>query len=180
MGGKKPIKIALLCILTSVIIFGAVVGASYLPRRVHQVFSGVELLVIGGEEFELIQTHDIRINGRLFYGLFASRPRFRGLFEVSGYTFTLGNGIDISFDEDFNNGSLMYVFAEFSETGAISFGTIPRVETLGWIDTDRHFSYVVIRIHEWKPHSDGGYISINTNRVIIAPATDINSALIFF
>jgi len=29
MGGKKPIKIALLCILTGAIIFGAVVGASY-------------------------------------------------------------------------------------------------------------------------------------------------------
>jgi len=179
MGGKKSIKITLLCLLIGAIIFGAVVGASYLPRRVQQVFSGVELLAIDEGEFEFIRTLDIRINGHVFYGMFASRPRFRGLFEVSGYSFTLGNEIDIFFDEDFSKGSLMYVFAEFPDIGVTSFGTMPRIETLGWVDTDRHFSSLVIWVHEWEPHSDGGYISVNTNRIIVAPAVDINSALEF-
>jgi len=180
MSRKNTIKIMLLCLLITVIVFAAVICISYIPRRVQHVLSGVELLMTSEDDFELLRVLDIRIDGRLHYGMFANQPRFRGLIEIDGYVFTFGNEVDIWFNDDFSNGSLMYIFAEFSEVSTTSFGTIPRIETLGWIDTDRYFSYVVIRVYEWESHSDGGRVSVNTNRIIVAPAADINSALELF
>jgi len=179
MVNKVSKKIILLCFLTAVTIFAVEICVSYFPRRIQHVLYGIELLEVNEDEFELLRTLDIRIDGRLHYGIFAASPRFRGLIEVDGYAFTFGNEIEILFDDDFSGG-LLYVFAEFSKSGAASFGTIPRVETLGWIKTDRYFSYVIIRVYEWKSLSDGGYISINTDRVIIAPANDVDTALKLF
>ena len=179
MVNKVSAKIILLCFITAIIIFAVVICVSYFPRRIQHVLSGIELLEISEGEFELLRTLDISIDGRLHYGVFSSQPRFRGLIEVNGYSFTYGNEIEILFDEDFYGG-LLYVFAEFSDLGATSFGTIPRVETLGWIKTDRYLSYIIIRVYEWKPHSDGGYISISTGRVILAPANDVETALDLF
>ena len=173
---QKSIKITVICLLITTIVFGVVVGISYVPRRVQRVLSAVELLDIGDDEFEFLRTLDIRVDGRIRHGMFATQPHFRGLIEVDGYLFTYGNELEILFDENFFGG-LLYVFAELPDLWSTYFGSRPRVETLGWIKTDRHFSSVTIWVHEWMPHNDGGSFGVNTDRIIVAPVMNLNTAI---
>jgi len=173
---KKTMKTLHLCLLAVIIIFGVVVCISYYPRRIRRAFSGIELLAVCEYEFEFLRTVDININGRLHNGMFAAQPRFRGLIELSEHPHTIGNEVNFSFGKDFSYGFLQYTFGEFIRP----FGTIPRSEFF-FFDTNWRFSYAVLREFEWKPLIDGdGYFGINTNRIIVAPATDINSAIEIF
>jgi len=60
---SKWLKILKLCLIAAVVAFGVAVIISYIPRRVQQEFMGIELLVLGEQEYEILQTVDIRIGG---------------------------------------------------------------------------------------------------------------------
>jgi len=168
------IKIILICLLTVAIVFGTVVAVSYFPRRIQQVFPGIELLMTGESEYEILQTMEIRIDGRIRYGLFASHPLFEGSFEVSAYDFTLDvTHIGIHFPRGFGIGGWMtYPFFE-----RIMGSAITRPRSLGMLHTDEDFSSLVIHLTEWIYIGEGSHQGQQGNRVIAAPATDSNSAL---
>ena len=59
---SKWLKILRMCLIAVAITFGVVI-ISYIPRRVQQEFTGIELLVLDEREYEILQTVDIRIGG---------------------------------------------------------------------------------------------------------------------
>jgi len=171
---NKSLKIILICLVSAAIIFGAVVGISHLPRRVQQDFSGIELLMTSEDEYENLQTTNVRIDGRVRYGMFSSYPRFEGIIEVSAYEFTLnGVQLNIHFLSGFSNGGGMsYPLLE-----RIGGSSVARIESLGLLYTDKNFSSLVIHITEWTDLGEGSAHGQQGNRVIVAPANDTGTAL---
>jgi len=171
----KSLKIILICLCLAAIIFCVVIGISYIPRHVQQEFSGIELRITSEDEYEILQTLYIRIDGRVRYGIFASFPLFDGSIEVSAYDFTLDNPhLGISFFNGFSLGGAMsypVLVRDASRSPAT------RIESLGWIYTNEDFSSLVIHIAEWTSMGGGSYQGQPGNRVIVAPATNIIAAL---
>jgi len=167
---KKLPRIFLICLLIAVVVFSVLVAASYLPRRVQQDFLGIELLMTGENESEILQAVDIRIDGQIRNRIFAAYPRFDGLIEVSGYGFTMNNpNLTVPFINGFSmGGSMMYPVLERGAT---------RIESLGWLYTNEDFSSFVIHITEWVALGGGTYQGQQSNRVIVAPATDADVAI---
>ena len=173
----KWLKILRMCLIAAVVTFGVAVIISYIPRRVRQEFTGIELLILGEQEYEILQTVDIRIDGRVRNGIFSRFPTFNGTFEVCAYDFTLNDAtVDISFQRGYSFGGSM-LFRQFWRTPSVRapspFGT------LGWICTDRNFSSFVIHVAEFFPSDSisGGDTYTPGNRIIAAPTTDANTAL---
>ena len=167
----KQLKIAMLCLALLVVVFGVVVGISYLPRRVQQDFYGLELLMIGNGEYEILQTMNVSIDGKVRYGMFAKYPWFDGSIEVSAYYFTLDNpNLSIPFINGFAMGGPMMhpVLTNLGST---------RIETLGIIYTNKGFTSLVIHITEWVYLGGGSSQGQQGNRLIIAPTIDTNIAL---
>ena len=169
-------KIILISLVSAAIIFAAFLGMSYLPRRIQQEFSGVELLMAGEDEYANLQELTIRIDGQIRYGRFSPFPRFDGLIEVSIYDFTLDNpGLSIIFINVFSMGGAMsYPVLRRIYPGS---GPLTRIETLGILYTDEDFSSLVIHLTEWTALGGGTYQGQQGNRVIAAPAIDGNEAL---
>jgi len=169
LNAKLP-KMLLICLFIVVVVFGVLVAASYFPRRVQQDFSGIELLMTGENEYEILQTVDIRIDGRIRYGMFAAYPWFDGSIEVSGYDFTIDNpSLTIPFINGFSmGGSMMYPVLVRSAT---------RIESLGLLYTNENFSSLVIHITEWIALGGGTYQGQQGNRVIVVPAIDAGVAI---
>ena len=188
---SNRLRILKICMIIAAITFCVIVAISYIPRRVQQEFMGVELLVLGEQEYEILQTVDIRIDGRVRSGMFAFSPTFNGTFEVCAYDFTLNDATAEIFS--FRKGSFL--------GGILSYRPFYRSHplrgpgTLGMIFTDRNFSSIVIHITETVARDGGSYTEITTtdghgtlritqsysavqtNRVIAAPTTDANTAL---
>ena len=174
----KPLKIALIGLCAAAIAFGIVAVISYIPRHVQREFSGIELLVTGENEYEILQTLYIRIDGRVRHGMFAASPMFDGAIEVSAYDFTLDNpNLGITFLDGFASGAPMFYPVLLHIDGS----PVTRIETLGWIYTDANFSSLVIQITEWIARigggSSGSYYGRTTNRIIAAPAANASDAL---
>ena len=165
----KWLKVVFACLFLAVIIFGIVACSSYIPRRVRVEISALELLITDDGEFEVLQTLDIRIDGRLHNGMFASNARFSGIFEICEYLFPENSWTDIWFRDGFTHGSLQNV----SVGRDINRTAFPVVDWLGTVHTDRRFSSIAIQIMEWE-NSSGRH----TNRVIVAPATCAETARI--
>ncbi|MCL2189637.1 MAG: hypothetical protein FWC16_11645 [Defluviitaleaceae bacterium] len=163
----KAFKMVGICLGIATIFFGAFIIQSYLPRRIQQTLSGIEFLITETGEYEKIQAVDIYINGRVHYGLFARFPKFKGLFEINEYAFTLNNPIEIHFRDNFTDGWLSHV-----SVGVHNGSSFPIVDSLGVLQTCRDFSSVRIDVVEWEPLDSGytgGYTGIFGRRVIIAP-----------
>jgi len=172
----KWLKILRLCLIAAVVAFGVAIIISYIPRRVQQEFTGIELLVLGEQEYEILQTVDIRIDGRVRNGIFSRFPAFNGTFEVCAYDFTLNDAtVDISFPRGFfDSGPMLY--RQFWRNPSVRAPS--PFETLGWIHTDRNFSSFVIHVAEFFPDPMwGGGTNMPGNRIIAAPTTDANIAL---
>jgi len=169
---SKPLKIILICLCLVAISFGTVIGVSYLPHHIHQEFAGIELLIMGEDDYEVLQPLSIRIDGRVRYGIFDLHPWFDGFIEVNAYDFTLDNSnITIPFIHGFSMGGPMS-YPVLTPTGGST-----RIETLGMIYTDEDFSSLAIMITEWIALGGGSYQGQSGNRVIAAPATDSSEAL---
>jgi len=173
---EKSSKFMLIFLLSAAIIFGTVVGISYLPRRIHQEFSGIELLLASEDDYEILQMTNILIYGRVRYGMFASFPIFAGSIEVSTYDFTLDNpNLGIHFVNGFSmGGSMSYPVLERSYSGS---GHLTRIDTLGMLYTNEDFSSIVIHLFEWTYLGGGSRQGHPGNRFIVAPATDGSFAL---
>ena len=169
---RKTLKIILMCVSVITFLFGALFLINLQTYRVRQVFTGIELLITGEDEIEILQSINIHVDGSMHNRLFDEFPRFRGLIQIAGLPFTSATEIDVHFTNEYAFGFLMYTVAEIS-----AFASVPRVKVLGVLHTDRNFSSFVIQVFESEPHSNGGYVSTNGNRVIVAPATDIYTAL---
>jgi hypothetical protein len=168
-------KVRLICFILLVVFILRVVVASYLPNHIQQEFSGIELRLTGDDEYEFLQTLNIRIDGQVRNGMFASFPRFDGSLEVSAYDFTLDNpNLSIRFVEGFSlPGRMAYPVLVRDAGGSLA----TRVESLGMIYTNEDFSSLVINITEWTSMGGGSYQGYPGNRIIVAPATDGNTAL---
>ena len=168
---NKKLKVLLRCAVLAIVIIGTLFFVNIRNYRVNQMFSSVEMLMTGEDNFEILRTVNVSIDGSLRRGLFNETPRFRGLIQISGHPYTFANEIDVFLSQDYAFGFLQYVYAEIT-----AFASIPRIRTLGVLHTNHRFSSFVIQLFESEPHDDGGYISMSGNRVIVAPATDIYSA----
>ena len=167
----KKLKVTLFCLIAMVLsVFGAVIAVSYIPRSISQEFYGIELLMTGVDEYEVLQTVTIHINGQTSYGMFAKYPRFDGFLEVSGYDFTTNNpNLAIRFINGFSmGGAMMY---------PVLYRGATRIESLGLLYTNEDFSSLVIHITEWTSLGGGSHQGQQGNRVIVAPAIDTNTAL---
>jgi len=172
---KMALLGTVLCLLLAAIIFGVVVGISYIPRHVQQEFSGIELRMTDEHEYEILQVLNIRIDGRVRYGIFAPFPLFNGSIEVSAYDFTLDNPhLGITFFNGFSLGGSMSYPVLMRDAGG---SPLTRIESLGWIHTNEDFSSLVIHITEWTSMGRGSYQGQTGNRVIVAPAEDTSTAL---
>ena len=182
---RKSTKITLLC-LCAAILFSIIVSISRIPRRISQEFSGVKVFMANEDEMEILQTVDIRIEGRLYRGLFAGHPVFRGLFEISDRWYTIGNTNQIHFFNGFGERDVDRMGAWFSYWTQELVGVDLRTEFhhVGFLHTDARFSSVVIVLSETVPtdpvvaqRADGGTITVSRpqNLVIAAPAADIGS-----
>jgi len=166
-------------VLIIILVSSAVIGVTYLPRQVRSELSGFEILMTGSDEFEILNQVDIRVDGRWRNGLFASRPNFRGAIEISTYEFTIdNNNVDISF----------YTSKEYPLLQGLSsdreliyrlpdpnpFILSPIRHSLGFLNTDRQFSaIVIIKMAE----TQDGFSSFLADRLIVAPAADLYSAI---
>ncbi len=162
----KLLKPALLSLCAAALIFGAVVGASYIPRHIHKEFSGIEL-EMSGEGSKLLKKTDIHIEGWMYGGLFTT-PKFKGLFEVSKYPFTHDTQVEIPFPHDrIEESSLVY--PSFKDG-------VPHISSLGVLYTDSSFRSVAIHLFDMKKNYDGSESGSTGNRVIAAPASDLEMA----
>jgi len=164
----KWMKVALACLCLVAVIFGVVACQSYLPRRVQGEVWGLELLITGDGEFEILQTLDIRIDGWLYNGMFARNARFEGLFEICEYPFTEDSQANIFFLGNGLTGGWMrysYMDVDIINRPTLRFGT------LGTLHTNRRFSSIAIQVSESERRNDGTGSSWPTNRVIVAPAS---------
>ena len=105
---NKTLKIILWVICAEAILFGGVVGASYIPRRIDKTLSGVELLCTGTAESEIVQRVEITIKGWLHNGMF-SRPRYSGYFIIDAYDYTADCKITVIFKDHFYYRTLNYM-----------------------------------------------------------------------
>jgi len=171
----KVAKITVACLLLAAVAGVIVVAISYLPHSIQQNFQGIELHMTGEDEYEILQILDIRIDGRIRYGIFSSFPQFEGSVEVSAFDFTLdGAQLWIPFMNGFSmGGGLSYPGLTHRGNSVVA-----RVETLGTIYTNEDFSSLVIHlVTEWTHLGGYSYMGIHGNRVIVAPATDSGIAL---
>lgn len=166
---KKRLIFTGLILGAAVLALAIVTAISYIPRRTHGLISGVEILFTGSDEFEIVETHDILIDGWVRNGLFSSSPRFRGYIEVSGYHFTNGNRVIVDFLSFFSQGFLLYShMVDRKGTSSIEH------DFLGVLHTNQLFSPIAIQLFESEAEAETlGSIG---NRVIVAPATDMDSA----
>jgi len=174
----KWLKILRLCLIAVVIAFGVAILISYIPRRVQQEFTGIELLVLGEQEYEILQIVDIRIDGRVRNGMFAFSPTFNGTFEVCAYDFTLNDATAEIFS--FHRSSFIAGHMLYRQPWRTPSVRAPSpFRTLGWIHTNRNFSSFVIHLAAFFPSDSthGGDTHASWNRIIVAPTTDANTAL---
>ena len=163
-------RVRLACLIVLVLLFGGIIATSYMPRHIEQEFYGIELLMTGIDEYEILQTVTMRINGRVSYGMFASFPWFNGSIEISGYDFTINNpNSNIPFVNGFSMGGAMM--------HPIIYGGSTRIKSLGLLYTNEDFSSIIIQITDWVSMGGGSYQGKPSSRVIFAPATCINCAL---
>jgi len=156
-------------IFSLVVFFCAVVGVSYIPQRIQQEMSGFELIITGEDTFEVLQEIDIRIDGRMRYGMFARYQKFDGAIEVSAFPSTLDNPyLNITFLHGISaGGSMSYVMLDSPFT---------RIETIGWLYPNEDFSSLMILLTEWTYMEDGSSAGRLGNRIIVAPAVDAYAA----
>jgi hypothetical protein len=170
----KWIKIALICLCAAAVISGVgVVAVMYirdLPTGIRREFTGIEILITGENEYEILQAVDIRIDGRVTSRRREAFANFDGYFEVSGFEFTFG----------------VTAFAMVSLDGYPVFGTLSypmnyrgtaRIETLGFLYADEDFSSIIINIGERYELGGGSSRVEHTDRFIVAPASDGAGAL---
>jgi len=166
---SRPLRIGLIFLCSIAILCSSIVGLSYIPRRISHEMVGLELLMTGPDEAKVLQTVNIRMDGRLHNGIFA-RPHFRGLIELDAYPATINREISMGFSEAF--GAKEFVF------GHLRYERIAEGELWGII-TDLHgsfhakdaqFSFIVIEINYVEGHH------VFEHRMIIAPAVDVDSA----
>ena len=180
---RTSTKIVLLC-LCAAILFGIIVAITYIPRRISQEFSGVTVLMQGEDGMEILQTVDIRIDGRLHLGLFASHPVFRGYFEISDRWYTIGNTTQIHFfngfgEHDYDRMGAWLVYWTQSRAGP---DVLSVFHNVGFIHTDARFSSLVIslpaRTEFFSTQIDHATAQTGLqtwHTAIAAPATDIGS-----
>ena len=163
-------KVRLVCLIMLVALIAMPLFISYMPRHIGQGFSGIELLMVGEDEYEVLQVLNISIDGQVRYGVFAAYPWFDGSIEVSGYDFTIDNpNLSIRFINGFSmGGSMMY---------PVLFRGATRIESLGMLYTNEDFSSLIIHVTEWTALGGGSYQGQQGNRVIAAPTTDSSDAL---
>jgi len=169
-------------ILCAAMIIWAIYNIRYLPRNIKQEFSAVELIMTGENEFEILRTLDISINGKLR----AERQRqstdthstFNGLFEVSEYPNTLESELTIHLRRRNDSTSIIsgaiahWVYVESDD------GNAPKRLScqLGVLHTD-DFSSVLISVFLHEDDDGNQYFTAwGENRFIVAPATDVESA----
>ena len=68
----KYFRIMLIFICCIMIVFVAAVSISNLPQQIQQEMSGVELLMIGENEPEILQKIEIRVDGQLRNGVMST------------------------------------------------------------------------------------------------------------
>ncbi len=162
----KWLKPALLSLCTAALIFGVVIGISYIPRHIQREFLGSEL-EMSGEGSKLLKKTDIHIEGWLYGGLFTT-PRFKGVFELSTYPFTHDTQVEIPFLHD--KGDVCPIVYGYYKDG------LPHTSSLGMLYTDSNFRSVAIQLFDKKKNGDGIESGSIGNRVIAAPASDLQMA----
>lgn len=153
----KWLKPALLSLCVAALIFGVVIGISYIPRHIQRDFLGSEL-EMSGEGSKLFKKTDIHIEGWLCGGLFTA-PSFKGLFELSTYPYTQGTQVEIPLAHD--NVEVCPIVYWCYKDG------LPHPNSLGMLYTDSNFRSVAV--HLFESGSTG-------NRLIAAPASDLEMA----
>ena len=169
---NKKFKLVLICLCSAAVLFGVIVGITYIPRSIQKDLSGVELLMKGpGDSDELLQKVDIHINGSIHNGMFMEDPYFKGRFEVSEYPYTLNNDAIVSETVvSLYSGSLIYNYLDI-RGGADNGGFV-----FGFLYTNKDFSSIAIHIYdEIKDNGSSSSYSLS-NRVIVAPAKDVKTA----
>lgn len=162
----KWLKPVLLSLCAAALIFGVVIVVSYIPRHIQRDFLGSEL-EMSGEGSKLLKKIDIHIEGWLYGGLFTT-PSFKGLFELSTYPYTYGTQVEIPLAHD-NVEVCPIVYASVKDG-------IPHTTSLGMLYTDSNFRTVAIHLFDMKINDDGSRSGLTGNRVIAAPASDLEMA----
>lgn len=163
---NQKIRKMLICFCVAVIIFCMVVCVSYIPNRIQSKMGGIELFIDEMGKVDILQHVEIKVAIRLHNGMFSRRPRVYGFIEIDAYEFTHNRKIDVHFRDDANrfaNGQLRYPFYE-----DISINPLQMI-TFGDIYTNEKFTPLVIWLVE-------DYDNLPRNRMIIAPANDLESA----
>lgn len=136
----------------------AVYAVLCIPRHIQREFPAIEYQM-GLEVPEIIQSMNIRIDGWLENRPFVL-PHFKGTFEISAYAQTMDSHVDVFLSKSFAQGGMTYFGA----------GTLT---LFGVLYTDRDFSSVVVNLCEDMPGADGSTITTNGDKVIVAPAANL-------
>jgi len=165
---SRFVRICFICFCSAVILFGAIILVSYVPRNFQRDFLGLEILLTDNDRIEIVREVSIRIDGKTHGGLFSDRlRRFMGAFEINVFEQTVGTNAYFDFND--YGGSLLYSSAKWDHA---LFGS------LGVVHWDKKLSsFVIIAIGEIDPRHDGENPYPSRHRAIVAPAHDLSDAL---